>query len=662
MPRLSIVIVAGAEASAASMRAQDLSGVEIVETPDASAGARNDALGRVTGDYVWFVEPQDFLLPGALARLVARLDAKSPDVLFARHASIDARGRIHQGPRAPARWPALAGTAPRGWNKLLRTDHVRALGVAFAPGRHGALPVMWPALLAAKRIGAEPRTAFVHVRGTHRPPTQLDVFAAYDAVFAAVPDERRALVVGAMLRHELWLLGRAPAAERREFFHRTSEAYRRYRTGDEQPPAGPLGRLRWALVERDDYRAFRLLERARAGRRALPSAISSPSAAAARRRRRARRSSLERHYRERLRQPVDPNLAVFAAYWFRGYSCNPRAIYEKARELLPDMRGVWVVKPGAAGSIPPGVEYVVADTDEYFDVIARAGVFVNNVGFPEHLVKREGTTHLLTHHGTPLKHMGLDLQRTVTAGRRMNIADVRRRAGRWDYSLSQNVFSTEIWERVYPGSYESLEVGYPRNDVLATATADAVRKVRADLGIEPGTTAVLYAPTHREYEPGYLPALDLARVADALGPDHVVLARPHYFYAADPLLRELHRAGKIHDVAGHSSIEELCLAADVLVTDYSSIMFDYAVLDRPIVIHAPDWELYRALRGTYFDLMAEPPGVVARTDDELIEALRSRSAWGEEASRLRAAFRARFCSLEDGRAAERVVRRLWPQR
>ena len=129
-----------------------------------------------------------------------------------------------------------------------------------------------------------------------------------------------------------------------------------------------------------------------------------------------------------------------------------------------------------------------------------------------------------------------------------------------------------------------------------------------------------------------MPVLDLARLADALGPDHVVLARLHYFYDADPHLRELHRSGRIRDVASHPSIEELCLAADVLVTDYSSIMFDYAVLDRPIVIHAPDWEVYRALRGTYFDLMAEPPGVVARTEDELVEALRSRSAWGDEAT------------------------------
>jgi CDP-glycerol glycerophosphotransferase (TagB/SpsB family) len=115
----------------------------------------------------------------------------------------------------------------------------------------------------------------------------------------------------------------------------------------------------------------------------------------------------------------------------------------------------------------------------------------------------------------------------------------------------------------------------------------------------------------------------------------------------------------VRDVSDHPSVEELCLAADVLLTDYSSIMFDYAVLDRPILIHAPDWEAYRAIRGTYFDLMAEPPGAVATTEGEVLDALRSGRVSGDDARRLRAAFRARFCSLEDGHAAERVVRRVW---
>jgi CDP-glycerol glycerophosphotransferase len=139
----------------------------------------------------------------------------------------------------------------------------------------------------------------------------------------------------------------------------------------------------------------------------------------------------------------------------------------------------------------------------------------------------------------------------------------------------------------------------------------------------------------------------------------VVLSRLHYFYAEDPSLRRLHQTGRLLDVAAHPSVEELCLAADVLVTDYSSLMFDYAVLDRPIVIHAPDWDVYRAMRGTCFDLIAEPPGTVTRSEDEVVAALRSGAAWDAGARAARAAFRDRFCALEDGRAAERVVRRVW---
>jgi CDP-glycerol glycerophosphotransferase len=111
----------------------------------------------------------------------------------------------------------------------------------------------------------------------------------------------------------------------------------------------------------------------------------------------------------------------------------------------------------------------------------------------------------------------------------------------------------------------------------------------------------------------------------------------------------------VRDVSSHPSVEELMLASNVLVTDYSSIMFDYGVLDRPIVIHAPDWEVYRALRGTYFDLMEEAPGPVTRSEAAVVEAIRA----GDGDPGARAAFRARFCSLDDGRAAERVVRRVW---
>jgi CDP-glycerol glycerophosphotransferase len=358
----------------------------------------------------------------------------------------------------------------------------------------------------------------------------------------------------------------------------------------------------------------------------------------------------ERPRRPRRRPRLDPDLAVFAAYWYSGYSCNPRAIYEKARELVPGFRGVWVVKPDAAETIPAGVEHVVARTPEYHDLLRRATYFVNNVNFPNHLVKRPGTVHVMTHHGTPLKRMGLDERRAAGQGLVKDFSALLRRCRRWDYSVAQNAFTTLYFERVYPLDYETLEVGYPRNDVLANATPEDVARARERLGVEPGRKAILYAPTYREYDHDAVPAADVLRLAEALPDDHVVLMRLHSFTggAVEP--------GRVVDAAG-ARVEDACLAADALITDYSSIMFDYAVLDRPIVIHVPDWETYREMRGTTFDITAEAPGVVTRSAGELADAFTSGAAWGSAAPR--AAFRERFCSLEDGRAAERVVRAVW---
>ena len=638
---------------------------------------RDAGLAHATGDFVWFVHAPDRPAPGAVAAVAERLRTHEPDILLVDHARVDALGRERPGPLRGLlgrvagdgtttldRRPGLAAAAPRAFDKVFGRAALDALGTGFSDGEPA---VLWPALLAAERIAAAPEARLLRYAPPNaRAPKDGDVFAAYDAVFAflaehpEIPDARRRLVLPAIVRRELAALERLPAKQQETHFDALSALWQRHRRGDEPAPAGRLARLDARLVERGDLLGHRALHATLERRKAL----SRRRRTLARRGRRAlaaaRRKEIQRHYRARLDAPIDPDLAVFAAYWYRGYACNPRAIYEKARELVPGLRGVWVVKPDAVAALPAGVEHVQPGTREYFDVIARARCFVNNVNFPNHLVKRDGTVHVMTHHGTPLKRMGLDLRDAHVAGRRMDFAALLRRCERWDYSISSNVFSTLVWERVFPVPYESLEVGYPRNDVFSTATGDDVARIRAGLGIEPGQRAVLYAPTHREYQTGYVPVLDLAALADGLGPEYVIMARLHYFHGADPHLAELHRQGRIRDVADHPSVEELSLAADVLVTDYSSLMFDYAVLDRPIVIHAPDWEVYRTLRGTYFDLLAEPPGAVTRSDDELIAALRTGAAEDAAAEAARAAFRARFCALEDGHAAERVVRRLWP--
>ncbi|MFD0530731.1 CDP-glycerol glycerophosphotransferase family protein [Kitasatospora arboriphila] len=148
-----------------------------------------------------------------------------------------------------------------------------------------------------------------------------------------------------------------------------------------------------------------------------------------------------------------------------------------------------------------------------------------------------------------------------------------------------------------------------------------------------------------------------ARAGPPLGPGHTVLVRTHYFHtggAGD--LTAGPDAARIVDVSDHPVVEDLYLAADALVTDYSSMMFDYAVLDRPITLFAPDWDEYRAVRGVYFDLLAEPPGAVATTTGQAADALLA----GDPDPQLRARFRERFCPWDDGHAAERVVREVFP--
>jgi CDP-glycerol glycerophosphotransferase len=366
-------------------------------------------------------------------------------------------------------------------------------------------------------------------------------------------------------------------------------------------------------------------------------------------------------YRTDLRRPLDPALAVYGAYWNRGISCNPAAIHAKARELAPHIKGVWVVSSRNKHRVPPGVEYVIEGSRSYWQTMARATYLINNSSFPGGFTKRPGQVYLQTHHGTPLKKMGLDQRRYPAGTHGISFTKVLAHTDQWDYSLSANPHSTEVWERVYPSTaYQALEAGYPRNDVYFTAGEGDVARMRESLGVGADRTVLLYAPTHRDYQKGFLPRLDLERFVRSLGEEYVVLVRAHYFYGADAGLRT---HPQLIDVTSHPSVENLCLASDALVTDYSSLMFDYACLNRPIVTYAPDWQAYRLARGTYFDLLSgragETPGAVATSEEELVEVFRG-GAWNSaEATALRTAFRARFCPYDDGGAAERVVRRVF---
>ncbi|MFG2585501.1 bifunctional glycosyltransferase/CDP-glycerol:glycerophosphate glycerophosphotransferase [Streptomyces malaysiensis] len=650
--------------------------------------ARNAGIRRATGDYLVFLDGDDTLAPGSLRAIADRLvRTGEPQVLVFDYARVDWAGEAVRNVRAELlregdpegvrqvfrldQRPELLRLLMVAWNKAYRRDFVRAQGFAFPPGFYEDTPWTFPVLFTAESIAVLDRVC-VHYRQRRRGGIlrttsrhHLDVFDQYDRVFRFL-DARPELAHWrpALFQRMLDHLGviasapdRLPVAARGEFFRRAGAHHRRYRP---YGAATPPGRARWRclLLRLGARRAFQLLRGAdRVRRGALALALVGYA--------RLRAIALWLHYRMQLCRPLDPRLAVFAAYWHRGYACHPAAIEAKVRELAPGLRTAWITTPEYAHTLPPGVRLLHPGSAAYWTALARARFLVNNVNFTPRMRKRPGQIHLQTHHGTPLKHMGLDLRDRPAAARGMDFGELLERVDRWDYSLSANRHTTLVWERVYPSGYTTLPYGSPRDDVFQHATEDDVARLRARFGIPAGSVAVLYAPTHRDYQRRSVPRLDAERVARALGPGFTLLVRPHYFHAPGVgggeagIGNMVSSGGRVLDVSGHGRVEELCLAADALLTDYSSIMFDYANLDRPIVIHADDWDAYRAARGTYFDITAAPPGPVSRTEDELI-ALFATGAWcGPRSAALRAAFRARFCPYDDGRAAERVVRRVF---
>ncbi|MGA4970557.1 bifunctional glycosyltransferase/CDP-glycerol:glycerophosphate glycerophosphotransferase [Streptomyces pseudogriseolus] len=635
--------------------------------------ARNAGMPHAAGDFLLFLDSDDTLTPGALRALADRLDETGdPDVLvfdYARtywwgstrrnvlaHVLAEAAGSTFTA----AERPEILDLLMVVWNKVYRRDFVEREGFSFPPGYYEDTPWTFPVLLSAERIATLDRICLYYrqrrqgniLSTTSR--KHFDVHEQYARVFRFV-DARPALahwrpfLHAKMGEHCLDILSkpdRLPPSDRAEFFRRTAEMFHAHRPPGARVPAD----LR---VLEGSYAGYVLRRRATRTGRELQ-----------RRARQARAATAARAVRARSlpRRPLDPHLAVYSAFSHRGMLGDPAAVYRAARELAPHIRGVWVVadEERAAG-LPPGTPYVLPGTPEYRRVTERATYFVNNVNWAGTLVKRPGSVHVHTHHGTPLKYAGADLLDKPGARLHFDVPQMLRRADRWDHSLVANRHSELVWERAFPCHFTSLRSGSPRNDVLVRGDEERARATRERLGIPEGDTVVLYAPTRRDYRrDGLVERIDLARFAADLGEGRTLVVRLHPTLADGPArglgLSELHRRGVLVDATDEPEVQDVLLAADVLVTDYSSVMFDYALLDRPVVVHADDWDAFRASRGAYLDVTAEPPGHVTRSYRELAWLFAS-GAWAdEESDQLRAAFRERFCEYDDGRAAERVVR------
>jgi CDP-glycerol glycerophosphotransferase len=378
----------------------------------------------------------------------------------------------------------------------------------------------------------------------------------------------------------------------------------------------------------------------------------------------AQRALRRGYYPLALRAPLRDS--VLFVSW-KGKQCgdNPLGIAAELRRRGDNREHLWVVNDWSV-PVPAGGTGVLRGTREYFDALARSRWIVSNDDMQLPFRKRDGQFYLQTWHGTLLKRIGFDIENPQFISGTAYFDHLARDVAQWDLLLSPNPFSTPLMRRAFRYDGEIGEFGYPRNDVLRRPDFEAVASsVRARLGLPAGKKVVLYAPTWRDnqvYANGrryrFDMRLDLEQARQALGPDYVFLVRGHHHMADD--VPAGMRPGFAMNVTAYPDISELYMVSDVLVTDYSSAMFDYAVTGRPMLFFTYDLAEYRDnLRGFYFDFEAEAPGPLLSTSAEVFSALHDIDAVAGSYGDAYKRFADKFCLLDDGRAAARVCDRLF---
>lgn len=382
-----------------------------------------------------------------------------------------------------------------------------------------------------------------------------------------------------------------------------------------------------------------------------------------------------RHYYNQIcsKVPVNERLVVFESFLGKQYSCSPRAIYEA---MLADPRFdgytfAWVsrtperLRAQIAGERTFVVRYL---TRRYLRVMAQAKYWVTNWRLNEALTKRDGQVVIQTWHGTPLKKIGMDLQieGNATTSQKKGHLSYLNDARKYDFFVSPSAFCTKVFSSAFGldqlGKTDVLiETGYPRNDRLFSYTQDEVADIRERLSIEPGKKVVLYAPTWRDNQHkigvGYTfdPVEHTEKFLDSISDDYVVIVRLHYLVANKINLSRF--GSKVKNCSKWPDINDLYLISDVLITDYSSVFFDYANLRRPILFYMYDLDEYSTqVRDFYLDLDTLP-GPIVKTQEELLDALgrldEVRAAYAEK-YRL---FNETYTYLDDAHAGLRVAER-----
>ena len=365
---------------------------------------------------------------------------------------------------------------------------------------------------------------------------------------------------------------------------------------------------------------------------------------------------------------INSKTVLFVSYHGRGYLCNPKAIHEYMSqcEVYRDYQFIWALKKDHYVDIP-NAKVIRYNSLLFYYYLARSKYWVFNCKMPAYLMKKKNQIYLQTWHGTPLKRLAHDInigssatfyRSQVTKDQMTKSYDIDRK--KYDYFLSPSAFATGKFISSFQlTANQILEVGYPRNDFLTNITEEKIRQLKQKYNLPQDKKIILYAPTWRDNSynsKGYTYDIqvDFEYWKSKLYPNYVVLFKPHYLITNQYEYPDLNNF--LYFMKEDTDINELYVISDVLITDYSSVFFDFAILRRPILFYMYDLEEYKEnIRGFYLDVPTDLPGEVITEEDELIHRLENLEIYFHQYIDKLKNFNQVYNSYQDGMCSKKVV-------